>query len=94
MGALFVLERQRGLSLLGGPIGGLLLVNLLFTFAFSGRISVGGHLGGLVGGVLAGLVLSGFGRGHMAYGRITPADGRSALGALVVAAIAGSVAVA
>ena len=49
MGALLVLERQRGISLLEGPIGGLLLVNLLFTFAFSGQISVGGHIGGLIG---------------------------------------------
>ena len=47
MGALFVLERQRGIELLGGPIGGLLVVNLIFTFAYSGSISVGGHIGGL-----------------------------------------------
>ena len=93
MGALLVLERQRGLSLLEGPIGGLLLVNLLFTFAFSGQISVGGHIGGLVGGVLTGLVLSSFGRGHIAYGRITPLTAIG-LGSLVVAAIAGSVAIA
>jgi membrane associated rhomboid family serine protease len=93
MGALLVLERQRGMSLLEGPIGGLLLVNLLFTFAFSGSISVGGHIGGLIGGVLAGLVLSSFGRGHIAYGRITPLTAIG-LGSLVVAAIAGSVAIA
>ena len=40
------------MSLLGGPIGGLLVFNLLFTVAVPG-ISIGGHLGGLVGGVSA-----------------------------------------
>ena len=93
MGALLVLERQRGMSLLEGPIGGLLLVNLLFTFAFSGQISVGGHIGGLIGGVLAGLVLSSFGRGHIAYSRITPLTALG-LSGLAVALVAGSVAVA
>jgi membrane associated rhomboid family serine protease len=93
MGALLVLERQRGMSLLEGPIGGLLVVNLLFTFAFSGSISVGGHIGGLIGGVLSGLVLSSFGRGHIAYSRITPLTAIG-LGGLAAIAIAGSVAVA
>jgi|1186.fasta_scaffold00114_2 membrane associated rhomboid family serine protease len=92
MGALFVLERQRGISLLGGPIGGLLLFNLLFTLAVPG-ISVGGHLGGLAGGVLCGLILSGFGRGHLAYGRISPLA-VAALVALAVGTVAASVAVA
>ena len=49
MGALLVLERQRGVSLLGGQIGGLLVINLVFTFGVPG-ISIGGHLGGLAGG--------------------------------------------
>ena len=71
MGALLVLERQRGVSLLGGQIGGLLVINLVFTFGVPG-ISIGGHLGGLAAGILAGLVLSGFGRGHLAYGRMSP----------------------
>jgi membrane associated rhomboid family serine protease len=92
MGALFVLERQRGVSLLGGPIGGLLVFNLLFTVAVPG-ISVGGHLGGLAGGVICGLILSAFGRGHMAYGRISPIAAL-ALVALGVGAVAASVAVA
>jgi membrane associated rhomboid family serine protease len=93
MGALLVLERQRGVALLGGSIGGLLLVNLIFTFAYAGSISVGGHLGGLAGGVLTGLLLSSFGRGHLAYSRATPlvVAGLLALGAVLVG---GSVAVA
>jgi membrane associated rhomboid family serine protease len=91
MGAMFVLERQRGLSLLGGSVGGLLLINLLITFSIS-NISVGGHIGGLIGGAVAGYALSGYGRGHIAYGRLSPL---SMLGVVAVAAgsVAGSLAV-
>ncbi len=92
MGALFVFERQRGMSLLGGSIGGLILINLLITFAIPG-ISAGGHIGGLIGGGLVGFALSGYGRGHLAYGRF---DILAALGVAVVAigSLAGAVMVA
>jgi membrane associated rhomboid family serine protease len=92
MGALFVLERQRGLALLQSPIGLLILINLAFTFGIPG-ISIGGHVGGLIGGAMVGFALSDYGRSHMAYGRLSVL---SVLGvALVVAAsIAGSLAVA
>jgi membrane associated rhomboid family serine protease len=91
MGAMFLLERQRGLSLLGGSIGGLIVINLIFTFSFSG-ISVGGHVGGLIGGALAGFALSGYGRGHIAYGR---PSALALLGVLAIAvgSVAGSLAV-
>jgi len=72
MAALLVLERQKGIALLGSGVGVFLLLNLAITFVLPG-ISIGGHLGGLVGGFLAAIVLSGFGRGHMAYGRLAPA---------------------
>ncbi|HET7172315.1 MAG TPA: rhomboid family intramembrane serine protease [Gaiellales bacterium] len=81
MGALFVFERQRGMALLGGSIGGLILINLLITFGIPG-ISIGGHVGGLVGGGLVAFALSGYGRGHLAYGRL------GVLSALGVAAVA------
>jgi membrane associated rhomboid family serine protease len=92
MGAMLVLERQRGVQLLGGPIGGLILINLLLTFTISG-ISKGGHLGGLAGGALVAFALSGYGRGHLAYGRLGLAP---ALGVAVIAAVSvvGSLAVA
>jgi membrane associated rhomboid family serine protease len=71
MAALLVIQRQRGLALLGSSIGIILILNLGITFAIPG-ISIGGHLGGLVGGALAAFVLSGFGKGHIAYGRAAP----------------------
>jgi len=50
LGGLFILERKRHIAT-GGQILGLIILNLVFTFAIS-NISVGGHLGGLVGGVV------------------------------------------
>ena len=71
LAALFVLERQRGISLMQSQLGLILLLNLGLTFGISG-ISIGGHLGGIVGGALAAFALSGYGRGHLAYGKLTP----------------------
>jgi len=51
LGALFVLER-RGHLATGGQIAALIVINLVFTFALSSFISVGGHVGGLVGGLV------------------------------------------
>ena len=50
LGALFILER-RGNIATEGQIAGLIVLNLVLTFAFSSYISVGGHVGGLIGGV-------------------------------------------
>ena len=88
MAALLVLERQQGMALLGSGLGVFLLLNLGLSFIIPG-ISIGGHLGGIVGGFLAAIVLSGYGRGHMAYGRWSPA----VVGGLV-AVIAGGFALA
>jgi membrane associated rhomboid family serine protease len=66
-GAALVLERQ-GIYALGGSIMGLVVINLVITFAIPG-ISIGGHLGGFAGGALATLALSRFGRAHAVYGR-------------------------
>jgi membrane associated rhomboid family serine protease len=60
-GALFVLER-RGNIATGGQVAGLIVINLIFTFALSSFISVGGHVGGLIGGVLLMLALVRFRR--------------------------------
>jgi membrane associated rhomboid family serine protease len=66
LGALFVLERRGHLST-GGQIAGLIVINLVFTFAFARFISVGGHVGGLIGGTIAMSLLLMF-RGQRALG--------------------------
>lgn len=88
MAALYLLERQRGVQLLGSTVGMLLLLNLVITFVLPG-ISIGGHLGGIVGGAAAGWALSGFGRGHMAYGRLGLAEWATVAGLLVGAVVVG-----
>jgi membrane associated rhomboid family serine protease len=67
LGAALVLESQ-GSHVLGGQAFGLIVFNLVLTFAIP-NISIGGHLGGLAGGALAMLALSRFGRTHAIYGR-------------------------
>jgi membrane associated rhomboid family serine protease len=68
LGTAVVLERQ-GFHVLGGSALGLVIINFVISLAVPG-ISLGGHLGGFIGGVLCGLVLTRFGRGHAAYGRL------------------------
>jgi membrane associated rhomboid family serine protease len=83
MGALVVMFRQRGIAVMQSGLGVLIVLNLVFTLTVSG-VSVGGHIGGLIGGILAGAVLSGFGRGHIAYGRL---NSSVAAGILILAGI-------
>ena len=60
--------RARSASCASGQALGLIVVNLVLTFAIP-NISIGGHLGGLAGGALCMLALSRFGRTHAIYGR-------------------------
>ena len=85
MGAMVIELRARRLSVLESGIGGLIVINLIFSFTFA-NISVGAHVGGLIGGALAGLVLRAAGDRYKPLGL---------LGCLVLsaAAIAGSIAV-
>jgi len=59
MGAAFFELRARGVDPMAGgafgSIGGLILINLVLSFAISG-ISIGGHIGGLIGGSLVALI--------------------------------------
>jgi membrane associated rhomboid family serine protease len=55
-GAAMAAQRAQGVNPLEGPLAGLIMVNLLFTFLIPG-ISIGGHLGGLAGGLVSGWVL-------------------------------------
>jgi len=91
MAALFLLERQRGVALLGSSVGGLLLLNLIITFVLPG-ISVGGHIGGILGGAAAGFILSDFGKGHLAYSRLA-LQGWALSAVLLVGAVVVGVAV-
>ena len=61
LGALYVLER-RGNIATGGQIAGLIVLNLVITFALSSIISVGAHVGGLIAGVVLMAVLLHFRR--------------------------------
>jgi membrane associated rhomboid family serine protease len=56
MGAAVVELRARRVSVMQSGIGGLILINLIFSFSFA-NISVGAHVGGLIGGGLAALAL-------------------------------------
>jgi membrane associated rhomboid family serine protease len=61
LGGLFILERRRHIAT-GGQVAGLIVINLVITFAFSSTISVGGHIGGLIGGMILMLALLQFRR--------------------------------
>jgi membrane associated rhomboid family serine protease len=56
MGALVVLFRNRGISLMQSGLALTLFINFVFTLSIA-NISVGGHVGGFVGGALATLVV-------------------------------------
>lgn len=86
MAAILVLERQRGVTLLG-DVGLWLGINLVITFAIPG-ISIGGHLGGIAGGAAAAFAISGFGRGHMAARRLRGSALVATIGVIVVGAVA------
>jgi membrane associated rhomboid family serine protease len=57
MGAAVVEMRARGIDPMTSGIPMLIVINLLFSVTFAGKISIGGHVGGLIGGILAGLAL-------------------------------------
>lgn len=89
MAAIFLLERQRGISILGDA-GLFLGINLVITFTLPG-ISIGGHLGGILGGGLAALALSGFGKRHIAARRIHVGTLAALLAVIVIGAVGGLV---
>jgi membrane associated rhomboid family serine protease len=87
MGAAVIELRARRVSVMESGIGGLIIINLIFSFTWA-NISVGAHVGGLIGGALAALAL------RQASSRNVPALGLLACLALSVAAVAGGIAVA
>jgi membrane associated rhomboid family serine protease len=87
MGAAAVELRAQGRSVMEAGIGGLIVFNLILSFAIP-DISVGAHIGGLIGGALAGLSF------RLATGRYAMALGLLACLALSVAAVVGGLAAA
>jgi membrane associated rhomboid family serine protease len=87
MGAAFFELRSRGIDPFQAGIGGLIVINLVLSFALS-NISVGGHIGGLIGGSLAMLAF------HEADKRRQPLLGYAAMAVLAVVAVAAALSVA
>ncbi|MEY2402601.1 MAG: hypothetical protein QOD38_152 [Acidimicrobiaceae bacterium] len=56
LGLALAAQRSQGVNVWQSGLGGILLINLAFTFGIPG-ISIGGHIGGLVGGYLCGVIL-------------------------------------
>jgi membrane associated rhomboid family serine protease len=84
MGAAVVELRARRVSVMESGIGGLIIINLIFSFTFA-NISVGDHIGGLIGGALAGLAF------RLADARRVPALGLIACLLLCALAVFGSI---
>jgi membrane associated rhomboid family serine protease len=87
MGAAVVELRARRIGVMQSGIGGLIIINLIFSFSLA-NISVGAHVGGLIGGALAGLAI------RTADARRVRALGLIACLALCAAAVSGAIAVA
>lgn len=84
MGALISLQIRARQNPWNSGIGGLVLINVLFTFATPG-ISVGGHIGGLLAGAAAGAIVE-----PIPWGRADPRVRSAVLVVLcVVLAVAG-----
>jgi len=86
MGAAVVELRARGLSVRESGIGGLIVINLVFSFLVP-NIAIGDHIGGLIGGFIAGYFI------RTADERRAPALGIAACVLLSAAAVAGAIAV-
>ncbi len=88
MGAAVVEMRARGIDPMTSGIPALILINLVLSVTFAGKISIGGHIGGLIGGVLAAAVL---GLGDRYRSRLLGLLGCLVLG---IAAVGGAVVIA
>jgi membrane associated rhomboid family serine protease len=72
LGAMLIIE-YRATGRLGGTAMTLIVINLVFGFAFNGaggNISIGGHIGGLIGGILVMLAYTYGDRGRARYGQL------------------------
>ena len=55
-GAMFAFQRDRGINPMQSGLGGLIILNLVITFAVP-HIAIAGHIGGLVGGFATGWLM-------------------------------------
>jgi membrane associated rhomboid family serine protease len=90
MGLAFVVARSRGIDGAVGQIGGLILLNLLLTFGYSG-ISKGAHLGGLIAGAIAGFILMELDEKRHIFGKNNQWAGSLIVGLIGVALFAATV---
>jgi membrane associated rhomboid family serine protease len=87
LGAAAVELRARQIPLMQSGVGGLIVINLIISFAIPG-VSWGGHIGGLIGGALTAFVL------QLGDRRRSQALAYAGCVAIAAAAVAGSVATA
>ncbi|MBW3667792.1 MAG: rhomboid family intramembrane serine protease, partial [Actinobacteria bacterium] len=83
-----VVQHRHGVGVWQSGIGGLLLLNLIFTFAIP-NISIGGHIGGLVGGAALGAAMF-----RWPPSSASARSARATLEGVVLAAVVAAVAVA
>ena len=83
MGAVFLMERARGVGAMQTSVGPLILLNLGISFIPGLNISIGGHIGGLVAGMAAAAVIEGLARRRAP--QIAAVLGCAAIGVLSVA---------
>ncbi|MCB0975175.1 MAG: rhomboid family intramembrane serine protease [Actinobacteria bacterium] len=75
MGVLIAVQRYHNIDIWRSGLGGVMVLNLVFTFV-GANISIGGHLGGFLGGLIAGGLLM-----------VNKSDSRTQTAALVLSTI-------
>jgi membrane associated rhomboid family serine protease len=91
MGAAVIELRARRMSVMESGIGGLIIINLIFSFTFA-NISVGAHIGGLIGGTLAGLAIRTADDRHRSWLGLAACLALSAVSVIAAISVAGSTA--
>jgi membrane associated rhomboid family serine protease len=91
MGAAVIELRARRMGVMESGIGGLIILNLILSFALP-NISVGDHIGGLIGGALAGLAIRTADDRHRSWLGLAACVVLAAVSIVAAIAVAGSTA--